>query len=142
MGMDIQERKLRCSAGGREEGQIWPINEIGHVRANGREGNSFPRVQLIGETVSDAPEGGEGDCPTGMEENGSFEPVERFGAHCSVWMIERSRHQRRRSKFSRMQRFLGRKGWWETRRGAPKCPHEGQYMLFMEGRSHIRVATE
>jgi hypothetical protein len=38
-----------------------------------------------------------------------IEPAERFGARRSVWMIERTRHQRRRSKFARVLRFSRRK---------------------------------
>jgi hypothetical protein len=47
--------------------------------------------------------------------------------------IERSRHQRRRLTFARTLRFAHRKGQQGIQRGTQKMPHQGQYVLFMEG---------
>ena len=109
-GADVQEEKPHCSTGGCVEIQISRINKIGHVQANGRGGNKFPRVQPIGEPFDDPPEGGEGDCLNRMSKGGSYRTAERFGAHRSVQVIERPRHQRRRREFSRTLRFFGHKG--------------------------------
>jgi hypothetical protein len=63
--------RYECRNGEREEVQIGQISETGYVRANGRRGSRFPRVQLVGEPPNDALEGGEGDCPTRILRIGS-----------------------------------------------------------------------
>jgi len=77
---DVQEKKSGCSTEGRKEVQIGRINKIGRVRANGKRGNKFPRVQLVGEPLDGPAEGGEGSFPVRMLKGGSHRTAERFGA--------------------------------------------------------------